>query len=391
MNLQKIFSSYLLSVLLTLVLMQAGYPSGNDVDQKKGFKFEVIKEVQTTPVKNQAKTGTCWTFATNSFVETELLRMGKGAYDISEMFIVREAYPLKAQRYVRLHGNATLGSGGLSGDVMHIIRDFGIVPEAVYNGRPYGGEKHNHIEMDAVIKAALDAVIHNRSKKISKAWPKAVEGILNAYLGEVPETFFYEGKTYTPKSFAQMLGIRPQDYVQLTSFTHHPFNTTFSLEIPDNWAYNTYYNIPLDEMMQIIDDAIDQGFSVAWDGDVSEKSFSQKKGVAILPVKQWDDRSKEEKESICDAPEPEIGVTQDIRQEEFDSYQSSDDHLMHITGIAKDQNGTRYYITKNSWGTQDNPYNGYVYMSEQYVRAKTISIMVHEDALPAKLSRQMGL
>jgi len=381
-----------LSIVLSIAcFVNVGLSAEKDVDLKKGFQFETVKKVKTTSVKNQAKTGTCWTFATNSFMETEVLRLGGEPLDISEMFVVRETYPLKAAKYVRMHGNATLGSGGLSGDVMRAVREFGVVPESVYNGEPYGATKHNHIEMDAVLKASLDAVINNRSHKISKAWPKMVEGILNAYLGEIPETFVYEGKTYTPKSFAKMLGIHPDDYVQLTSYKHHPFNTSFSLEIPDNWEANTYYNIPLDELMQVINTSIDRGFSVAWDGDVSEKSFGKKKGVAILPVKEWNDRSKEEKEAICDGPEPEINVTQKIRQEAFDNYTSTDDHLMHITGIAKDQNDTRYYITKNSWGTKDSKYNGYVYMSEPYVKCKTIAIMVHKDALPKDLRARMGL
>jgi bleomycin hydrolase len=355
------------------------------------YQFEVIYDNAATPVKNQSYTGTCWSFATSSFLESELLRQGKGEYDLSEMFIVKNIYPEKAVNYVRLHGNTTLGPGSLSGDMMRAAAKYGVVPEAVYAGMNAGYSKHNHAEMDAVLKAMLDAVVANPGKQLSTVWLDAVKGVLDAYLGKSPETFEYKGKTYTPKSFAEHLGIRPNDYIQLTSFTHHPFYTRFALEIPDNWARNQYDNVPLDELMATIDNALAKGYTVAWDGDVSEKTFSNKEGIAILPETDWDDMTKAERDSVFKKVLPELQVTQEIRQAFFDNYRTTDDHLMHITGLAKDQNGTKYYITKNSWGTKDFKKGGYVYMSEAYVRAKTISIMVHRDALPLSIGKKLAV
>ena len=354
------------------------------------YQFEVIYDNAATPVKNQSYTGTCWSFATSSFLESELLRLGKGEYNLSEMFIVKNIYPEKAVNYVRLHGNTTLGPGSLSGDLMRAAAKYGLVPESVYAGMNAGYSKHNHQEMDAVLKAMLDAVIKNPGKQLSTVWLEAVKSVLDVYLGKSPETFEYKGKTFTPKSFAEHLGIRPNDYIQLTSFTHHPFYTRFALEVPDNWARNLYDNVPLDELMATIDNALEKGFTIAWDGDVSEKTFSTKEGIAILPETAWDDMTKAEKDNVFKKVIPELQVTQEIRQICFDNYSSTDDHLMHITGLAKDQNGTKYYITKNSWGTKDFKKDGYVYMSEAYVRAKTISIMLHRDALPLSVGRKLA-
>ncbi len=379
-----------LSLFILLLLIPALADTPNDTT-KGGFHFTMIKEVGVTPVKNQSRTGTCWSFATSSFIESELLRMGKGEYDLSEMFNVRMTYPLKARNYVRLHGNAALGAGSLAQDVLRVIRNYGMVPEAVYDGKFVGESKHNHAEMDAVLKAALDAIVQNKGKKLSPAWPQAIEGILDAYLGKLPKQFEYQGKTYTPRSFADATGFNPDDYVELTSFTHHPFYSRFSIEAPDNWARNKSYNLPLDELMRVMDYAIEHGFTIDWDGDVSEKSFKHKKGTAILPVKEWDDRSKTEKDSICTHPEPEKEVTQELRQKMFDDYRSTDDHLMHVAGIAKDQNGARYFYTKNSWGVKESKYGGFVYMSEAYVRAKTISILVHKDAVPEDIAQKLKL
>jgi bleomycin hydrolase len=266
------------------------------------------------------------------------------------------------------------GPGSLGQDVIRVIRRYGVVPEDVYPGRRYGAELHDHSELHAVLTGAIDAVISRR--QVSPVWPDAVGGILDAYLGDIPTEFEYEGRTYTPRSFADALGIVPADFVELTSFSHHPFYTWFALEIPDNWARNTSYNVPLDELMQVMDRALENGFSVAWDGDVSETSFCHSKGVAVWPV--------DGREGACDTRGPETHVTQELRQRGFDNYTSSDDHLMHLTGIARDQDGTKYYITKNSWGVTGVK-AGYVFMSEEYVRAKTISILVHADALPRSL------
>lgn len=244
-------------------------------------------------------------------------------------------------------------------------------------------------EMDAVLNASLDAIISKKRRRLSKVWPKAIDGILDAYLGQAPESFSFNGQSYTPKSFAEELGFDPDDYIELTSYSHHPFYTTFSLEVPDNWSLNKYLNVPLDELMSVIDHAIQNGYSLGWDGDISENSFSQKRGVAILPVKEWEERTKEERNELCDVPEPEIEVTQEFRQEAFDNFTSTDDHLMHITGMAYDQNGTKYYKAKNSWGQKESKYEGFIYLSESYVRAKTISIMVHKEALLNKIVQQL--
>jgi len=355
------------------------------------FVLNILIDVDATNVKNQSRTGTCWTFATNSFLESELIRLGKDPVDLSEMFVVRKTYPVKARRYVRLHGNGTLGAGSLSGDVLRVIREHGMVPEAVYNGKFDNEELHNHNELDAVLRAMLNTIIKNPGKKLSPVWPKAIEGVLDAYLGEAPESFKFAGKNYTPRSFADHLGIDPDNYIEFTSFNHQPFYQPMAIELPDNWALNMSYNLPLDEFVGLMDAALEKGYSLGWDGDVSEKSFVQKKGLATLPQKVWDMRTKAERDSILMKPEPEIDVTQAVRQKMFDNYQTTDDHLMHITGISKDQNGTRYYITKNSWGTKDHTLNGYIHMSESYTKAKTVSFIVHKDAIPKGLRKKLKL
>ena len=264
---------------------------------------------------------------------------------------------------------------------------YGFVPEAAYPGRRYGAELHDHSELHGLLRGALEALVENRA--ITPVWPDAVAGILDAYLGAVPGGFDVGGRRYTPRSFLEASGFDPGDYVEFTWFTHHPFYSWFALEIPDNWAHNRSYNVSLDELMATLDRALERGFSVAWDGDVSERSFCHAKGVALWPTKEWDERSEVQKREICDRPEPEARVGSESRQRMFDDHMSSDDHLMHIVGTASDQNGTRYYITKNSWGPTG-ARDGYVYMSEPYVRAKTISILLHRDALPAALERRLS-
>lgn len=381
----------ILSGMLSCILISQAVADDHSANELKSGEFvlKVLVDVDATSVKNQSRTGTCWTFSTNSFLESELLRMGKDPVDLSEMFVVRKTYPQKAQRYVRLHGNGTLGAGSLGGDVLRVIRDHGMVPEVVYDGKFEDEELHNHNELDAVLKAMLNTIIKNPGKKLSPVWPKAVEGVLDAYLGEAPETFKYAGKTYTPRSFADQMGINPDDYIEFTSFSHHPYYQNIAVELPDNWALNKSYNLPLDEFMNLMASALEKGYSLGWDGDVSEKSFSQKKGVATLPKLEWAMRTQVERDSLLLKPEPEMRVDQALRQKMFDNYQTTDDHLMHITGLSQDQNGTRYFITKNSWGTKDHKLDGYIHMSEQYVRAKTISFMVHKDAVSKSLKKKM--
>lgn len=396
-----------LTLILALIIVPAFAQKKNTAAASKtdeGYKFTPVVELKATPVKNQASTGTCWCFATTSFIESELLRMGKGEYDLSEMFIVRDNYTDKlSDNYLR-QGKGNLGPGSVGHDWMDEFKNYGIVPDEVYNGLNYGSPTHNHGELNALINAV--AAVPVQRKNESEQYHKIVDAILDTYLGKIPENFTYKGVSYTPKSFAASLGINPGDYVEITSFTHFPFYTQGLLEIPDNWRMERYYNIPLDEMIQTMDYALHNGYTIAWDGDVSEKGFSHSKGVAIFPelVKvdnySTTDRARLEKMSPAERSEeaykftslfPEVKVTQEIRQAGFENFTTTDDHLMHLTGIVKDQNGTKYYITKNSWGTERNAFGGYLNMSESYVRAKTISILVHKNAIPAEIKTKLGL
>ncbi|MEG1543930.1 MAG: C1 family peptidase [Tannerellaceae bacterium] len=370
----------------------------------QGYQFTEIATVPATSVKNQASTGTCWCFASTSFMESELLRMGKGTYDLSEMFIVRQKYMNQLQdNYVR-HGEGNIGQGSLSHTFKHAFDQVGIVPEEVYTGINYESERHNHSEMVSYIQSVANAAV--KMKKRSPEYNELINSIFDIYLGKLPERFTYQGKEYTPKSFAASLGLKMDDYIELTSFTHHPYYTKFDVEVTDNWEHELMYNLPLDELIETADYALKNGFSVCWDGDVSEKGFSFKNGVAINPevtkVEDFSgtDRARfekmDEKERLGEVykfeqPYPEIVVTPAIRQAGYESFVTTDDHLMHLTGLTKDQNGTKYYITKNSWGTERNKFGGYLNMSESFVRAKTIFIMVHKDAIPKAIRAKLGL
>ena len=370
----------------------------------QGYQFTEVVTVPATPVKNQAATGTCWCFATTSFMESELLRMGKGTYDLSEMFIVRQKYMNQLQDNYLRRGDGNIGQGSLSHTFMNAYRQVGIVPEEVYTGINYDSEKHNHSEMVRYMHAIADVAV--KAKQRSSEYDKLIANLFDTYLGKLPEKFTYKGKEYTPKSFAESLGLNMDDYIELTSFTHHPYYVKFDVEVPDNWEHSLMYNLPLDEMMQTVDYALNNGYTVCWDGDVSEKGFSFTNGVAINPeVKKVEDLSntdrarfeklgeKERLEEVFkfERPYPEINVTPEVRQTGFESFVTTDDHLMHLTGIAKDQNGTKYYITKNSWGTDRNKFGGYLNMSESFVRAKTIYVMVHKDAIPKAIKGKLHL
>ena len=363
--------------------------SAQDKEKQDVYKFEMVKEVKTTPIKNQASSGTCWSFATTSFVETELIRLGKGEHILSPMLNVRFTYLPKAINYIRYSGLTNFGPGGQAHDVMNVIKEFGFIPEEIYNGMNIGEDKHNHGEMDAVLKAIVDAVNKDRGGKITPRWQEVIESTLNIYLGAPPKEFSYQGKTYTSKSFVESLGFKPEDYIELTSYMHHPFYSKFDLEVPDNWSKDQYYNVPIDDIIKIMDNAITKGYSIAWDGDVSEKKFD-KKGFAIIPLDEEPPVDKPKKDSVDVQPEKEKVITQRMRQETFDNRTTTDDHLMHVIGIAKDQNGTKYYYTKNSWGTKDRKYGGYWYISESYVRLKTIAIVVHKDVVPSEIRTKLG-
>jgi len=377
--------------------------------ENEAYTFSTIKEVKATPVKNQARSSTCWSYSGLSFLESELLRMGKPEYDLSEMWIVRHTYPAKAEKYMRLHGSLNLAAGGSFEDVIWVMRNYGIVPQEVYQGLNYGEDKNVHGELDNSVKAYTDAILRTADRSgstgLTTAWMNGLEGILDAYLGKRPEKFNYNGKEYTPKSFMQSLGINLDDYVSITSYTHHPFYESFILEIPDNWIWGLSYNVPMNEMLEITNNALNDGYSVAWAADVSEKGFAYRKGVAVIPVTDIDemsdsdkarwigvsDKDRETQIMNLDKPVAERQITQEMRQVAFDNFQTTDDHGMHITGIAKDQSGKTFYKVKNSWGTDDSKYDGYLYTSEAYFLYKTMSIMVHKNAIPKNIADKLGI
>lgn len=369
------------------------------------YEFTVVADIEATDVKNQYRSGTCWSFSALSFFESELKRMGTGGdYDLSEMFVVWHTYSDKAEKYVRMHGNLNFGAGGAFHDVLYVMDNYGMVPESAYSGLNYGTEKHVHGEMDAVMKGMADAVIKNKNRQLSTAWHEAFDAALSSYLGEIPEEFEYKGKTYTPQSYMESLKLNPDDYIALTSFTHHPFYESFVFEVPDNWLGGSMYNVPLDEMIEIMDYAVTEGYGVAWASDVSEKGFSFRDGLAIVPENEdaiqkkgsdneyFSDAGAEKVGNQFLAPGPEKTITPEMRQEGFDNYQSTDDHGMHITGLVKDQEGTPYYIVKNSWGTGfDTGRDGYFFASEAFVRYKTMNILVHKDGIPKAIRKKLGV
>ena len=375
------------------------------VAQESGdYVFTPVKELKVTPVKNQNRTGTCWSFSGLGFLEAELIRQGKGEFDLSEMFIVGHSYKDKADKYVRLHGKLNFGQGGSFEDVLYVTKHYGAVPESVMNGLQYGEDMHVHGEMEAIAYNYVNAVVKNNNGKLSTSWKKGYDAVIDSYLGEVPEKFTYNGKEYTPQTFAKELGLNIDDYVSLTSYTHHPFYSEFPLEIEDNWRWANSYNLPLDEFMAVFENAINTGYSIAWGSDVSEKGFTRN-GIAVVPdIKaietsgsdqdKWVGLSNTEKDNeikkLIEKPCQEIAVTQAMRQEAYDNYQTTDDHGMIIYGIAKDQTGKKFYMVKNSWGT-DNKYQGTWYASEAFVAYKTMNIIVHKDALPKTIAKKLGL
>lgn len=375
------------------------------VPDSTGFKFTDKNVVKQTSVKDQNKTGTCWCFSTNSFLENEILKKTGKEVDLSEMFVVYHCYADKAMKHIRMDQKINFEQGGSTLDVPYVWKKYGMVPEEVYSGLNYGDKKHNHYELIAGLKGYLNGIARMPNRQLSTAWYNGFIGILDAYFGKLPEKFSHEGKEYTPETYAASLGINIDDYIPFTSFTHHPFNEKFALEVADNWLWGEYYNVTMEEMKQIVDNAIKNGYSVAWAADVSERGFQWKKGFAVLPVEKsaetlegtelarWtklSDKDRENEQNKIKGPGEEIKVTQELRQEWFDAHKTTDDHGMVIVGDAVDQEGNRYYKVKNSWDTNQ-LYDGYIYVSEAYFLAKTMDIVVNKAAVPAEIAKNCKL
>ena len=371
------------------------------------LEFTVVKENPITSIKNQNQAGTCWCYSSLAFIESELLRMGKGEFDFSEMYLVHNTYLDRADKAVRTHGDVSFSQAGSFYDVIYGMEAFGLVPEEEMRpGVMYGKELSNHNELSAVSDAVVAAIAKGRHRSLQTdaegmpLWKKAIESIHDIYLGVRPEKFTYNGKEYTPKSFYEELGLNADDYVSLTSYTHHPFYESFVLEIQDNWRWSKSYNLPIDELMQVFDNAIMEGYTIAWGSDVSEQGFTRM-GTAVLPeesasadlqgsdMAKWLNLSEEEKKNTP-KPTTQRWVSQEERQLAYDNWETTDDHGMQIYGIAKDQNGTEYYMVKNSWG-EAGTYKGIWYASKAFVRYKTMNIVVHKDALPKDIKKKLGL
>ena len=383
-------------LFLIIPLLAFGARKG---DKEDGYKFTDIKRLPTTCVKSQDQTGTCWSWSTSSFLESEMMRAGKDSVSLSPMFVVWNTYDYKAEKYVRMHGHTNFAQGGAFADVIWAMQERGLVPLEVYDGLKYGEKKHNHGELSKILTSYVNTLVEE--KNLSAAWRNGFKGILDAYLGERPEKFSYKGKEYTPQSFAkEVVGLDANDYISLTSYTHHPFYTKFALEIEDNWIGEQSYNLPLDELMDVLDKAIDNGYSFAWGADVSENGFSRN-GLAVAvdeeaiskDIANYNKMSKREREDAIrnySPIRPEVTVTQELRQKAFDNYESTDDHGMHVIGKAVDQKGNKYFIVKNSWGTAGD-YEGYLYASYAYVAYKTTNIMINKNALSAELRKKLGI
>ena len=349
------------------------------------FQFDTIASVKTTSVKDQHRSGTCWSYAATSFIETELLRKKQGRFDLSEMFFVKYAYEKKEKNYVRLHGKANFSPGGQAHDVIDVVKNQGMVPEENYDGMIPGQTQPNHSELDKVLKGYVNGVLAAKGRGNTIVWHDGLRAVLDIYLGKVPETFKHNGTAYNPKSFVEAVEFNPDNYVELTSYNHHEFYEAFRLEIPDNWNYAKYYNLPLNELMTVMENALDAGYSICWDGDVSDKFFDHKAAIAMVPV------NEDIKTDELTSNTPERKIDQQERQKAFATFKATDDHLMHITAIIKDDNDNKYYVTKNSWNTDSNDNGGYLNMSENYVRLNTVAIMVHKDAIPENIKLKLNL
>ncbi len=393
---KKIYTVLILSLLLCTGLQAQDHLinslNKNLSDSAKAkFEFEEIINIEASPVKNQGRSGTCWSYSTSSFLESEIIRTQNKKIDLADIYPVRCSYIDKAESYVRMHGHLNYGDGGACHDVINMLRKYGALPQSVYSGINYDSKKNNFGEMQEMLKGMLDGVVKNKNGKLTNRWREAFRAVLDIYLGEVPEEFTYEGATYTPQSFARkVVKLNPDEYVELSSFISEPMYAPSILMVPDNWSMDKVYNVHMEELVDIVDHALENGFTVSWATDVSEKGFSWKNGVAYVPAKDYKDMSDEEKETMFNGPQEEKEINEQMRQTAFDNYETTDDHGMHIIGIAKDQNGKPYYIVKNSWG-EKNDYEGYLYVSKNYLKYKTTAILLHQDGIPKEIRKKINI
>ena len=390
-----------MNIKFILSAAAAALIAANATAQTAEYEFTTIKENPVTSIKNQYRSGTCWCFSALSFIESEILRSKGIETDLSEMFVVGKSYRDRAVKYVRLDGHLNFAAGSSFGDVLHVINDYGIVPQEAMPGFNYGTTMPEHNEIDAALKGYVSAIAKNPNRTLSTAWLNGFDGIVAAYFGEYPETFVVDGKEYTPESYREYLGINYDDYVNLSSFTHHPFYEPFIIEVCDNWRWDSAYNLPIDELMEVMYNAIDKGYTIAWGSDVSEKGFTRD-GLAVMPVEEkkaaagsdqerWVGKAAEEQKEEVKAELPEeMTITQEMRQDGYDRKTTTDDHGMHIYGVAQDQNGNKYFMVKNSWG-EAGKYKGIWYASDSFVRYKTLNIVVHKDALPKHIAKKLGI
>lgn len=370
-------------------------------EKKDSTVFTVVKENPITPVKDQNQSGTCWAYSSLGFLESELLRMGKGEHDLCESFLVYHTYMDRADKAIRTHGDVSFSQGGSFYDAIYCLKNYGIVPQDAMPapGTPYGDSLFNFNQLSKVTTAYVEAIAKSNAKKINPVWKKDLNCMYENYFGKLPEKFTYKGKEYTPQSYAKSLGLNPDDYVSLTSFTHYPFYSKFIIEVQDNWRWAESYNLPLDEFMEVMDQAVRNGYSFAWGADVSEKGFSRQ-GIATVPdTKTAADKTGSDAArwtgtngkgvTPADAKGEKI-ITQEMRQLGYDNWETTDDHGMIIYGLAKDQNGKEYFMMKNSWGVFG-PYKGLWYVSKPYVAYKTMNILINKHAIPAKIAKKLGL
>ncbi len=381
-------------LILSLALFALALPAQEKTNKKDSeYLFTILNSMDATAVQNQNMTSTCWSFSSLSFFESEMIRAGKGKeFNLSEMFVVRKAYAQKADNYVRMHGKTNFAEGGGFPDVLSIFKSYGMVPEEVYSGKKDLAMPHDHKLLETTLKNILHPASLDETQKINFSFiHNTVEAACDEFLGKIPEKFDYKGKSYTPKTYAEATGLNPSDYVFLTSFSHHPYYSKFVLEVPDNWNWEQMYNLPLNEFREVMANAINTGYTIAWAADVSEKGFMFKDGLAVVPETSFTAMSDEDRKNLTVKPHKQLAISQELRQKAFDNYETQDDHGMHIVGNAKDQNGTLYYIVKNSWGTDRNQCDGYFYASESYVLFKTTSIMINKKAIPPAIAKKLGI